>query len=95
VSSTAFKTVLLVDDEHGVLNATARILERGGYRVSAVANALEAVHVFETTPIDALVTDIALGGVSGMDLAGRLRQVAPDLPVIFIGLDPVRRTGCL
>jgi PAS domain S-box-containing protein len=78
-------TVLLVDDEEGVLGATTRILTAGGYHVLGAPNALEATKVFETTPVDILVTDVIMpGGVSGKDLADRLRQVEPDLPVIFM-----------
>ena len=78
-------TVLLVDDEEGVVGATTRILTAGGYHVLGAPNALEATKVFETTPVDILVTDVIMpGGVSGKDLADRLRQVEPDLPVIFM-----------
>ena len=77
--------MLLVDDEEGVLGATTRILTAGGYHVLGASNALEATKVFETTPVDILVTDVIMpGGVSGKDLADRLRQVEPDLPVIFM-----------
>jgi len=84
-ASAGCGTVLLVDDEDGVLEVTARILTRGGYSVRMAASALEATEVFKTSPIDILVTDVVMpGGEYGNDLADRLRQVEPDLPVVFM-----------
>ncbi len=78
--SAGSETILLVEDEDAV-----RVLERGaltgaGYRVLEAGNGDEAVALFEAraTEIDMLVTDIVMAGMSGRELADRLRSRVPD-----------------
>jgi CheY-like chemotaxis protein len=57
------------------------MLEREGYKVTAVASAEEALLV--TGAIDLLVTDVALPGLDGRQLADRLAARAPGLLVLY------------
>ncbi|MEO8030485.1 MAG: ATP-binding protein [Gemmatimonadota bacterium] len=79
-------TMLLVEDDDVVRNATRRILVSGGYTVyeasgPALARELFAVH--EGT-IDLLVTDVMMPGESGAALAAAFRLRKPGLPVLYI-----------
>jgi two-component system cell cycle sensor histidine kinase/response regulator CckA len=79
------RTVLLVEDESAVLFAAARILGAQGYTVLVRADpndALKAIADAET-PIDILVTDVVMPGLSGIDLARRARELRPGLPVLY------------
>jgi CheY-like chemotaxis protein len=79
-------TVLLVEDEMLVRRTVQAMLESLGYRVVPAADAAEAIRVFETRAgqVDLLLTDLVMPGLSGRDLADGLRQVRPDLAVLFM-----------
>ena len=77
-------TVLLVEDQAALRAVTARILSRAGYRVHTAASGPEALELAETSErIDVLVTDVVMSEMLGQQLAERLRETRPRLPVIF------------
>lgn len=78
--------VLIAEDERGLRRAIARGFERAGYRVLAAADGNEAIALAEGAPhaIDALVTDISMPGMRGTELARRLRERMPELPVVLV-----------
>ncbi|GIF12888.1 signal transduction histidine kinase [Actinoplanes teichomyceticus] len=80
------ETILLVEDESAVRQTVARTLTRHGYRVLEACSADEASAVFHRpgVHVDALLTDVTMPRSSGYQLAERLHDVAPDLPVIFM-----------
>ena len=79
-------TILLVEDEADVRELATRVLERGGYRVVAVASAREALLVAEgSTQLDMVVTDVVMpGGMSGVEMGERLSRTRPELPVLYV-----------
>jgi two-component system cell cycle sensor histidine kinase/response regulator CckA len=84
------KTVLLVEDKEMVRILIERILTSGGYGVRGTSDASEARAAWDSMngAVDVLVTDLAMPGLSGRDLAERLRGQRPDLPVLFISGRP-------
>lgn len=76
--------VLLVDDEDAILYVFQKYLERGGFAVSAAANAIDAIAIFEAGRVDALVTDQRMPGMTGDALITHLRAVQPGLPAIIV-----------
>ena len=83
---TTARTVLVVDDEPEVLELAAEILRRVGYTVLEAtdgANALEVAGRREGE-IHLLVTDMVMPGMSGRDLAERLRALRASLRVLYI-----------
>jgi PAS domain S-box-containing protein len=79
------RTVLLVEDEDRVRRIAARCLERVGYRVLPVADGEDALRLAAATgPIDLLLTDVVMPGLSGPRLAEQLRAARPGLPVLFM-----------
>jgi signal transduction histidine kinase len=79
------ETVLLVEDEDAVRKACRRILERAGFRVIEASDGSTALAELSDEPFDLLVTDVIMpGGVSGRDLANRLQDARPGLPVLFM-----------
>lgn len=77
------ETILLVDDEASVLRATSAILRSAGYRVLEAASPSEAL-LAATRDFDMLLSDIVLPGITGRELAKRIREQRPSLPVLFI-----------
>lgn len=77
--------VLLVEDEAIVRDAVSRMLTAAGYKVHACANGAEALarHA-ELDHIAILVTDMTMPGISGNELARKLRSARPDLRVLFM-----------
>lgn len=81
----AFGTVLLVDDEDLVRLVTADMLVDLGYRVVDAASAEQALRTIESgVPVDLVVTDHLMPGMTGTDLARAVRARWPGLPVLLV-----------
>ena len=76
--------MLLVEDNASVRRTFERLLKRLGYEVTAAASAEEAEGLAITQPFSLLLTDMMLPGLSGADLAERLRQRWPEVRVILM-----------
>ncbi len=79
------RRILLVDDEQFLLELIREILEEAGYRVTALANSVDALRLFSTSPseFDLVIADEKMPGLSGTDLSEQILQVRPDVPVIL------------
>jgi len=78
--------ILLVEDEDSVRRLMRKFLEREQYHLLEARNPAEAEElagIYEG-PIHVLVTDVAMPGMTGPELAGRLMQSRPDLQVLLI-----------
>jgi CheY-like chemotaxis protein len=77
--------ILLVDDEAEVAGTFRRQLLRLGYRVDAFTNPAMALSRFAAAPgdYDLLVSDMVMPDMSGLELGLAIREISPDLPVIF------------
>ncbi|WP_089719565.1 hybrid sensor histidine kinase/response regulator, partial [Candidatus Entotheonella palauensis] len=77
--------VLLVDDEPALTRGLASALTRLGYQVVFHVDPESALAAFEAQPhhFDVLLTDQAMPGMTGVQLADRVRQIRPDIPVIL------------
>ena len=80
----AGQRVLLVEDNASVRRTFERLLKRLGYEVITAASAEEAEGLALTQPFALLLTDMMLPGLSGADLAERLRQRRPEVRVILM-----------
>ena len=80
------ETVLLVEDEPALRAVARRVLQRQGYAVLEAADGDAALALVATHqgPLDLLVTDVVMPGLSGRDLADRLTAARPDLRVLFV-----------
>jgi two-component system cell cycle sensor histidine kinase/response regulator CckA len=80
------KTVLIVDDEAQIRRALQEGLRREGYNVLLADGASEALRINERYPgpIRLLLTDMSMPGMTGLELAERLRSVRPEISVLFI-----------
>ncbi|HTS29151.1 MAG TPA: response regulator [Bryobacteraceae bacterium] len=79
-------TVLLVEDEDSIRRLMHKFLEREGYQLLEARNGQEAKDLAEVyrRPIDVLVTDMVMPGMSGTELAEKLAPLRPDMKVLFV-----------
>jgi len=87
VAAKPQKTVLLVEDEHGLRAVITENLKDLGYKVIPVANANSALDEFKrpSESIDAVLTDIMLtGSISGIELSRELMTIRPDIKIILM-----------
>jgi CheY-like chemotaxis protein len=77
--------ILLVDDEPEIVSMEKQMLEWLGYHVTAFTSSAEALKQFTTDPesFDLVITDMAMPGMSGDRLAGKLSGIRPDLPMVI------------
>ena len=85
--------VLLVEDDEAVRRIAARLLDSGGYCVTAASNggaALEQLAAAEPR-VDVLVTDVIMPEMNGAELAAQARARQPGLPVVLMSgyIDPL------
>jgi PAS domain S-box-containing protein len=79
------ETVLVVEDEDAVRALVVDVLEELGYRAIEAADGAAGLRIAQSDArIDLLVTDVGLPGMNGRDLATKVREVRPDLGVLFI-----------
>jgi PAS domain S-box-containing protein len=79
-------SVLVVDDEASIRDVAHRVLTSAGYRVLTAANGQEALDLLEKpeTPVDVLLTDVVMPGMTGGAFAARLEAVRPGIRVLFM-----------
>jgi PAS domain S-box-containing protein len=82
----AGETILVVEDEPVVRSLALRVLESQGYIVYQAPNGAAALEFLVTHPgeVDLVLTDIVMPRLNGRELAERLAETAPDLPVLFM-----------
>jgi DNA-binding NtrC family response regulator len=85
VESNQGGRVLVVEDEEHVRDVTARLLQRAGYDVSTAPDAETALGMLSSSdPFDLVLTDSAMPGLRGEDLAAEITRVQPGLPVLLM-----------
>lgn len=92
---TGCERLLVVDDEPRLAEALRNMLETLGYRVTVSTGSIEALETFrknmKDNPFDLVATDLTMPQMTGIQLAGELLELQPDLPVILFSghHDPV------
>ncbi|HEY7004883.1 MAG TPA: response regulator [Sphingomicrobium sp.] len=75
--------ILLVDDDEEVRIVTSDMIRELGYKVAAVASGEEALAKVEHERFDLLITDVAMPGMNGVELARRVRKIDGHPPILF------------
>jgi len=89
--------ILIVEDDQVTANAYAQLLLNAGYQVNVARTGLEAVARVELSPPDAVLLDIMLPELDGIEVLRRIRMQAPKLPVVVCtsALSPILMTLAL
>lgn len=78
-------TILLVEDDDGLRNLFANMLQKLGYEVLVAENGVHALEICERArAIDLLLTDIAMPQMGGFELARRVQKLNPQLQVLYM-----------
>ena len=76
--------VLCVDDELIGLKVRKILLERAGYRVLTAHDGSAGLELFASEPVDAVVLDYSMPGMHGGEVASRMRQTKPHVPILML-----------
>ena len=80
----AIRLVYVVDDEPVIATTMAAILRRQGYEVKQFTNPLKALEAFERECPDLLISDVMMPGLTGVELAIRVRFLCPFCRIVLI-----------
>jgi CheY-like chemotaxis protein len=75
--------VLLVEDNPQVREFAEDLLRDMGCDVMSAADGVEALRLLDTQPVDLVFSDVVMPGMSGVELARRIREVKADVPVLL------------
>jgi CheY-like chemotaxis protein len=80
------RLVLVIDDEENVLLVAARMLERRGFAVLAAADGPTGVALFQNsaTPVGAVLLDLSMPHMSGVEVAQSLRRLDPSVRIVLM-----------
>ena len=78
------KKLLVIDDEPAIREGVRRILESDSYKVETFASGQAALERIKQEAFDLVITDLKMPGLSGTDVLKSIKEIHPDLPVIFI-----------
>lgn len=77
-------TVFIVDDDEGIREGLALLLETVGQRCELYGSAIEFLESYDSNKAGCIVLDIRMPRMTGLDLQDKLQELGSELPVIFI-----------
>lgn len=76
--------VMVVDDERDLLDNLTEWLTRSGYETLAAADGREALSLARQHPVEVVITDLRMPGISGHELAAMLKELDPRVAIIYL-----------
>lgn len=83
VSAPAPATVLCVEDEEAQLRLRKVLLETAGYRVIPARSGTQALELFRTNAVDAVILDYFMPGMNGLAIAREMKTLDASIPIII------------
>ncbi|UCD34608.1 MAG: response regulator [Nitrospiraceae bacterium] len=84
MNTAKYGSVLVVDDDPDVLQSSSLLLMEHGYQTISASGAEEAILHFKTHSVDAVVSDIVMPHISGIELLRQIHHINPSTPVILM-----------
>lgn len=78
------RLVLCIDDESLGLTTRKLILEQAGYQVEICADGSKGLEMFSSKPVDIVVLDYEMPGLNGLQVAERMKELKPEVPIIML-----------
>jgi signal transduction histidine kinase len=84
-AGTGSEHIMVVDDEDAIVNIFKRTLQNSGYKTTSSKNSREAMTLFRNSPasFDLILCDLTMPDITGDELARRMREIRPDIPIII------------
>ncbi|MCB9764490.1 MAG: sigma-54-dependent Fis family transcriptional regulator [Alphaproteobacteria bacterium] len=76
--------ILLVDDDAAMVRLLVETMQAAGHRATGASSGDEALEVLAETPVDVVVTDLRMKGMTGLQLSAEIQARYPELPVIVL-----------
>lgn len=76
--------ILVVDDDQGTINALSAGLSSFGHQVVVAENGPQALEALKGEPLDLIVSDLKMPGMSGLDLIRSAKELRPGFPCILM-----------
>jgi CheY-like chemotaxis protein len=90
-------SVLVIDDDPDVRGFIVNSLEEQGYRVREASDGRQGLAALERETPDLVILDFIMPGLSGADVARRIRSIRPEQPILFVSgyseTEAVKRTA--
>ncbi|HVZ56867.1 MAG TPA: bifunctional response regulator/alkaline phosphatase family protein [Chitinophagaceae bacterium] len=80
----ALATILWVDDEIESLQSQKLFLESKGYGVQTLTNGFDAIDFVKAHPVDVVLLDETMPGITGLETLAKIKEVNPHIPVVLI-----------
>lgn len=77
-------TVLVVDDNKGVLEFLLLLLSKHGLVAVGATGGVECLSIVKSRPVDLIVLDVMMPGMDGLEVARELKNICPAVPVILL-----------
>lgn len=85
------RTLLIVDDEPGIVSALKRSMRRDGYRILVAADGTRALELLAEHDVQVIISDQRMPGMSGNEFFGRVKELHPDtMRIMLSGYTEVR-----
>ncbi len=81
-------TILIVDDEPNYLVVLSELLKEEGFEVFTADNGFDGLTCVKESDLDAVVTDMQMAGMNGLEFMQKAKEIVPELPVITIWPNP-------
>ncbi len=76
--------ILWIDDEVQLLKPLVMFLEKKGYQVEVASNGNDGIQKVTDSSFDLVLLDEMMPGLDGLETLSRIKQIAPDLPVVMV-----------
>ena len=77
-------TILVVEDDDGVRSFASRVLKKAGYQVLTAPDGATAINAAQNGPVELVLADVVMPGMSGGAVASKLAETQPGLRVLYM-----------
>ena len=76
--------ILVVSRDPGLADVRRKVLEKAGYCVLAASSGEQAIKIYESHQIDAVILDYLMPGMNGLKVAAKLKELGATIPIIML-----------